>query len=541
MEIGKNRFFNICEAYNGMLGRSDSLSKDARRYKMINESLDGYSRQKMIDMWCEAFKNKICIVVSNSSILCKDYNGKYCKIPGSIFDTSNDGDESDMLGLESRLSSVMLFDTNNEARRFISSIPVFSHGEVDSEWIDMNCSNLDIEYVSQLKPVRVGNAIGGRYGVEESAENMHESAKHGFDADEYLNRVKRSNMFFTDGGIYRCDDGHTMMQIIDYYSPSKIYTTLFTDGHGIWSTDIWSKRAYSQDGEVSATPGDIDMEMTARCARMRKMLLDAYYIPGWFMPVLFSFHLENNEEFVLSFEKLSNGKPAFEKILLRDEADVARLIEKYPDINSIYGTDIVGKRKSMSEVPESVQRKRLNRMMVLESAPRRVDEMAMHRISSAITNPSILVKNWGDVEKVMERIMYDFDGNIPSGYELRTESSSINENAKGGHLSFDPETSCLYDYFGDGISDGFYNFLLKNGFKEESDDFLVNGNDVIQYELDEDWETGMPFVTIDVYEGNAERFSSLIKQFLDKKCRSKWMECPRGNYYTRWKILGKYH
>lgn len=38
METGKNRFFNICEAYQSMLGKSDSISSDARRYRMVSES-----------------------------------------------------------------------------------------------------------------------------------------------------------------------------------------------------------------------------------------------------------------------------------------------------------------------------------------------------------------------------------------------------------------------------------------------------------------------------------------------------------------------
>ena len=228
METGKNRFFNICEAYQSMLGKSDSVASDARRYKNINESFER--------------TNKIC-----------------------------------------------------------------------------------------------------------------ESTEHNFNVDEYLKRVKdNSRFFFTEGGIYKCDDGHTLMQVVDYYSPSNIYTTLFTNGHGLGSADVWAKKAYSHDGEVTVKPTDVDMEMTSRCANMRKMLLDAYYIPGWFMPVLFNFHIEDSENFILSFEKLVKEKPAFEKILLRDEADVARLIEEYPDINSIYGTDIVHKRESMAEMAESV-------------------------------------------------------------------------------------------------------------------------------------------------------------------------------------------
>ena len=230
METGKNRFFNICEAYQSMLGRSDSVARDARRYKNINESFER--------------TNKIC-----------------------------------------------------------------------------------------------------------------ESTEHNFNVDEYLKRVRdNSRFFFTEGGIYKCDDGHTLMQVVDYYSPSNMYTTLFTNGHGLGSADVWAKKAYSHDGEVTVKPTDVDMEMTSRCANMRKMLLDAYYIPGWFMPVLFSFHIEDSENFILTFEKLVKEKPAFEKILLRDEADVARLIEEYPDINSIYGTNFVASENSNGK-NESAQRR----------------------------------------------------------------------------------------------------------------------------------------------------------------------------------------
>ena len=42
METGKNRFFNIYEAYQSMLGKSDSISSDVRRYKNINESYDDF-------------------------------------------------------------------------------------------------------------------------------------------------------------------------------------------------------------------------------------------------------------------------------------------------------------------------------------------------------------------------------------------------------------------------------------------------------------------------------------------------------------------
>ena len=35
---GSNRFFNICEAYQSMLGRSDSVAGGARRYRMVGES-----------------------------------------------------------------------------------------------------------------------------------------------------------------------------------------------------------------------------------------------------------------------------------------------------------------------------------------------------------------------------------------------------------------------------------------------------------------------------------------------------------------------
>ena len=42
METGKNRFFNICEAYQSMLGKSDSVARDARRYRMVNEGVAHY-------------------------------------------------------------------------------------------------------------------------------------------------------------------------------------------------------------------------------------------------------------------------------------------------------------------------------------------------------------------------------------------------------------------------------------------------------------------------------------------------------------------
>lgn len=41
MEYGKNRFFNICEAYQRQCkGKQDSIAIDARRYRSINESIN---------------------------------------------------------------------------------------------------------------------------------------------------------------------------------------------------------------------------------------------------------------------------------------------------------------------------------------------------------------------------------------------------------------------------------------------------------------------------------------------------------------------
>jgi hypothetical protein len=59
MEHGKNRFFNICEAYQKMLGKSDSIGRDDRRYNAINESLKTINEDYDVDAYSIRTKEEI--------------------------------------------------------------------------------------------------------------------------------------------------------------------------------------------------------------------------------------------------------------------------------------------------------------------------------------------------------------------------------------------------------------------------------------------------------------------------------------------------
>lgn len=170
MEHGKNRFFNICEAYESMLGKRNSMTVDARRYNAINESLEGYSSQNIIDMWCEAFKNKVCIIVGGYGFLCYG-DGLYGVLSMNFLDNS---ENYGARWIEEELSAVKIFDSISEAKIFLSEIPQMSDGKISEEWKNKYFPGARIENVNEMKPIRIGNAIGGKYEMGESVDESYD-------------------------------------------------------------------------------------------------------------------------------------------------------------------------------------------------------------------------------------------------------------------------------------------------------------------------------------------------------------------------------
>lgn len=203
----------------------------------------------------------------------------------------------------------------------------------------------------------------------------------------------------------------------------------------------------------------------------------------------------------------------------------------------VEGNSSIGARKF-----ESVRERNRRGRNINESICKRINEMAMHRISYAIQDPSILAKNWDEISTVMDRAQYEMDERyaIPSGQDLLSEASELLKEASYGRIEINPEEFNLFNDFRTDFSDNFYGFLFKNGFNRgestSNGEVLTNGSDEITVEEFEDYDTGMPFVEYSA-ENCEEKFYSLLKQYLDtKSAKEGWnasvqIKTPDGRFW----------
>ena len=327
MEHGKNRFFNICEAYSKMLDKNDSISSDARRYRNINESLEGYSATNVFNMWCEAFKNKICIIVQNYGFLCYG-DGLYGTFSMSFLENI---ENYTSIWIEEELSSVMLFDSMREANNFLSEIPQTEDGIISDEWLRKYFPGTYVENVGELRPVRVGAAIGGRYGVLESAENVNNKETTSDVPESFQHSKCKCGKMINESYDTDAYDNVYIGRTDDYYSEEE--------NDGVYSKPTWTWSEDANDPSF-ASEGPV-YKLTDDGKRDFFEWLDAYQV-GYSLGSGRVLHGRNEspEEEWDSLTNPGNG----------------------------LSTEVVGS----GVADESVLEKRFRRMMVLESAPQRL-------------------------------------------------------------------------------------------------------------------------------------------------------------------------